>query len=165
VHEQLKIDFLAALPVELSYKVLGYLDTVSLCKAAQVSRRWRSLADDDVVWHHMCEQHIHRKCTKCGWGLPLLERQRLRTWRQQQEKRREEEETHETTETTTTSNGSKKRELVVREDSRKKVCTNGAGDTSSAEIDRPSSRLLPWYVAWLRRLYYSLLTTSQEERV
>ena len=63
VQEQLKIDFLTALPAELSYKILCHLDTVSLCKAAQVSRRWRHLADDDVVWHRMCEQHIDRKCT------------------------------------------------------------------------------------------------------
>lgn len=84
VHEQLKIDFLVALPNELSYKILCYLDTVSLCKAAQVSRGWRSLADDDVVWHRMCEQHIDRKCTKCGWGLPLLEKNKLRAWSQHQ---------------------------------------------------------------------------------
>lgn len=82
VHEQLKIDFMSALPTELSYKILTYLDTVSLCKAAQVSRRWRNLADDDVVWHRMCEQHIDRKCTKCGWGLPLLERKKLMAWNQ-----------------------------------------------------------------------------------
>ncbi|KAF4119324.1 F-box and WD-40 domain protein MET30 [Geosmithia morbida] len=80
VHEQLKIDFLTALPPELSYKILCSLDTVSLCKAAQVSRRWRDLADDDVVWHRMCEQHIDRKCTKCGWGLPLLEKKKLAAW-------------------------------------------------------------------------------------
>lgn len=85
VHEQLKIDFLAALPVELSFKVLCYLDTSSLCKAAQVSRRWRELADHDVVWHSMCKQHIDRKCTACGWGLPLLERKRLRDWTRQKE--------------------------------------------------------------------------------
>ncbi|KAL6404157.1 F-box and WD-40 domain-containing protein MET30 [Ilyonectria robusta] len=85
VHEQLKIDFLAALPNELSYKILCSLDTVSLCKAAQVSRRWRSLADDDVVWHRMCEQHIDRKCTKCGWGLPLLERKKLMAWNRHQQ--------------------------------------------------------------------------------
>ncbi|GAO13089.1 uncharacterized protein UV8b_03467 [Ustilaginoidea virens] len=84
VHEQLKIDFLAALPTELSYKILCHLDTVSLCKAAQVSRRWRSLADDDVVWHRMCEQHIDRKCTKCGWGLPLLEKKKLMAWSRHQ---------------------------------------------------------------------------------
>jgi F-box/WD-40 domain protein MET30 len=26
----------------------------------------------------MCGQHIDRKCEKCGWGLPLLERRRLK---------------------------------------------------------------------------------------
>ncbi|KYK56492.1 sulfur controller-2 [Drechmeria coniospora] len=84
VSEQLKIDFLAALPPELSYKILCHLDTVSLCKAAQVSVRWRTLADDDVVWHRMCEQHIDRKCTKCGWGLPLLEKRKLVAWSRHQ---------------------------------------------------------------------------------
>lgn len=48
-----------------------------------MSRRWRILADDDVVWHRMCEQHIDRKCTKCGWGLPLLERKKLRASKRQ----------------------------------------------------------------------------------
>ncbi|MBE3042541.1 F-box/WD repeat-containing protein, partial [Candidatus Bathyarchaeota archaeon] len=85
VHEQLKIDFMTALPPELSFKVLCYLDTPSLCKASQVSRRWRDLADHDIVWHSMCKQHIDRKCTACGWGLPLLERKRLRDWTRQKE--------------------------------------------------------------------------------
>lgn len=83
VRELIRIDFLTALPPEISFKILCRLDTVSLCKAAQVSRRWRTLADDDVVWHRMCEQHIDRKCTKCGWGLPLLERKRLRASKRQ----------------------------------------------------------------------------------
>lgn len=78
VRNLIKIDFLAALPPELGFKILCYLDTTSLCKATQVSRKWRQLADDDVVWHRMCEQHIDRKCTKCGWGLPLLDQRRLR---------------------------------------------------------------------------------------
>jgi F-box/WD-40 domain protein MET30 len=30
------------------------------------------MADDDVLWRTMCEQHIERKCERCGWGLPLL---------------------------------------------------------------------------------------------
>lgn len=85
VQDQLKIDFITALPNEISYKILSYLDTVSLCKAAQVSRQWRLLADDDAIWHRMCEQHIDRKCTKCGWGLPLLERNRLRNWTRHRE--------------------------------------------------------------------------------
>ena len=83
VRDLIRIDFLTALPPEISYKVLCSLDTTSLCKAAQVSQRWRTLADDDVVWHRMCEQHIDRKCTKCGWGLPMLERKRLRASKRQ----------------------------------------------------------------------------------
>ncbi|KAK6953119.1 hypothetical protein Daesc_005419 [Daldinia eschscholtzii] len=81
VHEQLKIDFLSALPTELSLKILCYLDCSSLCKAAQVSRRWNQLSGDDIVWHRMCEQHIGRKCEKCQWGLPKLEKKRLKEWK------------------------------------------------------------------------------------
>lgn len=87
VRELIRIDFLTALPPEISFKILSYLDTASLCKAAQVSQRWRCLADDDVVWHRMCEQHIHRKCKKCGWGLPLLDRTRLRASKEKMERR------------------------------------------------------------------------------
>lgn len=83
VRDLLKIDFLSALPPEVSFKILCFLDTTSLCKAAQVSQRWRQLADDDVVWHRMCEQHIDRKCTRCGWGLPSMEQKRLRASKRQ----------------------------------------------------------------------------------
>ncbi|KIW93254.1 uncharacterized protein Z519_05859 [Cladophialophora bantiana CBS 173.52] len=87
VRELIRIDFISALPSEVAFRILSFLDTTSLCKAAQVSRRWRQLADDDVVWHRMCEQHIDRKCTKCGWGLPLLERKMLRATKRQIELR------------------------------------------------------------------------------
>lgn len=69
-----RIDPFSFFPRELSLKILTFLDARSLTRAAQVSRHWRSLADDDVLWKTMCEQHIERKCYKCGWGLPLLER-------------------------------------------------------------------------------------------
>jgi len=50
----------------------------------------------------MCEQHIDRKCVKCGWGLPLLDRKRLRTEKRQIQLRAEgrhvDEEIHETVE-------------------------------------------------------------------
>lgn len=78
VSSLIKIDFIAALPVEIALKILCYLDCSSLCNAAQVSRKWKSLADDDRVWHHMCEQHIDRKCPNCGWGLPLMHMQRMK---------------------------------------------------------------------------------------
>lgn len=87
VQKLIKIDFLSALPPEISFRILSSLDTISLCKAAQVSRKWRTLADDDVVWHRMCEQHIDRKCIKCGWGLPLLDRKRLRASKRQMQLR------------------------------------------------------------------------------
>ena len=83
VRELIRIDFLSALPAEVSYRILCHLDTSSLCKASQVSRKWRELAEDDVVWHRMCEQHIDRRCTKCGWGLPLMEKKRLRDSKRQ----------------------------------------------------------------------------------
>lgn len=76
VRDLIKIDFIGLLPPELSLKILCKLDTISLTKAAQVSRKWRQLADDDVVWHLLCEQHIGSKCRKCGWGLPLMDRKR-----------------------------------------------------------------------------------------
>ncbi|EIW60725.1 WD40 repeat-like protein [Trametes versicolor FP-101664 SS1] len=72
----IRIDPFAVLPREVSLKVLGYLDATSLCRAAQVSRQWKSLADDDILWRGICEQHIGQKCLKCGWGLPILEKKR-----------------------------------------------------------------------------------------
>ncbi|KAI0747708.1 WD40 repeat-like protein [Daedaleopsis nitida] len=72
----IRIDPFAILPREVSLKILGYLDATSLCRAAQVSSRWKSLADDDILWRGICEQHIGQKCLKCGWGLPILEKRR-----------------------------------------------------------------------------------------
>ncbi|KAG0149617.1 hypothetical protein CROQUDRAFT_39553 [Cronartium quercuum f. sp. fusiforme G11] len=71
-----RIDPFSRLPKELSLRILSYFDAFSLGKAAQVSKRWRKLADDDLLWRTMCEQHIERKCQKCGWGLPLMEKRK-----------------------------------------------------------------------------------------
>ncbi|KAH7930893.1 WD40 repeat-like protein [Leucogyrophana mollusca] len=72
----IRIDPFTVLPREVSLKILAHLDATSLCRAAQVSRQWRSLADDDILWRGICEQHIGQKCLKCGWGLPILEKKR-----------------------------------------------------------------------------------------
>lgn len=72
----IRIDPFTVFPREVSLKVLAHLDATSLCRAAQVSRQWRSLADDDILWRGICEQHIGQKCLKCGWGLPILEKRR-----------------------------------------------------------------------------------------
>ncbi|KOS13270.1 wd40 repeat-like protein [Malassezia pachydermatis] len=74
-----RMDPFSLFPREVSLRILGYLDAISLGRAAQVSRLWRSLADNDLLWRNMCEQHIERKCEKCGWGLPRLPDNRGRT--------------------------------------------------------------------------------------
>ena len=68
----IRIDPFSLFPREVSLRVLGFTDAITLGRAAQVSRSWKALADDDMLWRNMCEQHIERKCEKCGWGLPLL---------------------------------------------------------------------------------------------
>ncbi|KAJ3808207.1 WD40-repeat-containing domain protein [Lentinula aff. lateritia] len=73
----IRIDPFTVLPRELSLKVLSYLDATSLCRAAQVTKKWKSLADDDILWRGICEQHIGQKCHKCGWGLPVLEKKKI----------------------------------------------------------------------------------------
>ncbi|TPX38194.1 hypothetical protein SmJEL517_g00222 [Synchytrium microbalum] len=73
LHTLLRMDFIADMPTETSVRILQYLDATSLCHAAQVSRKWKQIADDDAVWHRLCVQHIDRKCAKCGWGLPLMD--------------------------------------------------------------------------------------------
>lgn len=70
----IRIDPFSLLPREVSLRVLGYLDAISLGKAAQVSRGWKALADDDLLWRRMCGQHIERKCEKCKlFSCPTLE--------------------------------------------------------------------------------------------
>ena len=61
-------------------KILNHLDAISLARASQVSRRWHALAEDDVLWRNICEQHIDKKCRKCGWGLPLLDNRPRILW-------------------------------------------------------------------------------------
>ncbi|KAI5475136.1 sulfur metabolite repression control protein [Pseudohyphozyma bogoriensis] len=88
---EMRLDPLDVLPREVSLKVFGYLDAISLGRAAQVSKNWKSVADDDILWRTMCEQHIERKCEKCGWGLPLLGERRRKARAARREKERERE--------------------------------------------------------------------------
>ena len=68
----IRIDPFSVLPREICLKILGYLDGTSLCRAAQVSKRWKTLGDDNVLWKGICEQHIGQRCSKCGVHLPVL---------------------------------------------------------------------------------------------
>jgi len=45
----IRIDPFTVLPKDISLKILGYLDATSLCRAAQVTKRWKALADDNVA--------------------------------------------------------------------------------------------------------------------
>ncbi|KAI8340511.1 WD40-repeat-containing domain protein [Chlamydoabsidia padenii] len=50
----IKRDILASLPYELSLQVIRYLDVRSLCRAATVSKTWRSIVDNDpTTWRSL----------------------------------------------------------------------------------------------------------------
>ncbi|CAG8542917.1 8540_t:CDS:2 [Ambispora gerdemannii] len=52
----LRRDFLGMLPFELSLQIVRYLDAPSMCKAAQVSKRWRTVIDSDgYTWRRRLE--------------------------------------------------------------------------------------------------------------
>lgn len=69
VNPALKCDFLALLPLELSLNILRYLDFQSLCRAAQVSKKWREMIDgNERAWKELFD--------KDGYTLPPGELQR-----------------------------------------------------------------------------------------
>ncbi|KAJ1569114.1 hypothetical protein HK096_004173 [Nowakowskiella sp. JEL0078] len=72
VPNKLRFDFRRFLPEEIAFNTFAYLDARSLCRSAQVSKLWNKLANDDLVWKRMCEQHIAKKCHSCGIGLPNM---------------------------------------------------------------------------------------------
>lgn len=69
VNPALKCDFLALLPAELTLNIVGYLDIKSMCRAAQVSKRWRHIINsDEKAWKRLFDSH--------GFRLPPGELQR-----------------------------------------------------------------------------------------
>ncbi|CAJ0843698.1 3969_t:CDS:1 [Entrophospora sp. SA101] len=45
------MDFLKNLPPELALRIVKYLDTSSMCKAAQVNKNWQNIIDGDkIIW-------------------------------------------------------------------------------------------------------------------
>ncbi|KIW14778.1 hypothetical protein PV08_07563 [Exophiala spinifera] len=76
VNPALKCDFLTILPPELGLNILKYLDLKSLCRAAQVSKKWRQLVNsDERAWKELFdadgytlpEGELQRAITE-GWG-------------------------------------------------------------------------------------------------
>jgi F-box and WD-40 domain protein CDC4 len=76
VNPALKCDFLSLLPAELGVQVVRYLDLQSLCRAAQVSKKWRQLINsDEQVWKEhfdadgfeLAEGEMQQAISE-GWG-------------------------------------------------------------------------------------------------
>uniref|UniRef100_A0A914HKE5 F-box domain-containing protein n=1 Tax=Globodera rostochiensis TaxID=31243 RepID=A0A914HKE5_GLORO len=58
IEPYLQIDFLSFLPKELSLKIINYLSPSDLALSASgVSRFWRSLAEDKLLWAEKCRQN------------------------------------------------------------------------------------------------------------
>ena len=79
VNPTLKCDFLTLLPLELSLNIVKYLDVQSMCRAAQVSKRWRHITNsDEKTWkdlldhngYHLSEGELERAIRQ-GWGWQL----------------------------------------------------------------------------------------------
>lgn len=68
----LRVDIISCIPHELALRVLTFLDACSLCRASQVSRQWHRLANDDRLWHRLCEQHIDKVGVKVNGKMLLL---------------------------------------------------------------------------------------------
>lgn len=76
VNPALKCDFLDQLPLELSLHIVSFLDRRDLCKAAQVSKQWRSIIDsNETGWKELFDYDGFvlptgelDRAIKQGWG-------------------------------------------------------------------------------------------------
>ncbi|KAL8677258.1 MAG: hypothetical protein Q9186_006294 [Xanthomendoza sp. 1 TL-2023] len=76
VNPALKCDFLTLLPLELSLNIVGHLDVKSLCRSAQVSRKWRQIIDsDENAWKRLFDADGYtfpdgelQRAIREGWG-------------------------------------------------------------------------------------------------
>lgn len=69
VNPALKCDYLDGLPLELSLHILSFLDHRDLCRAAQVSKKWRSVIDsNETGWKELFDRD--------GFTLPVGELER-----------------------------------------------------------------------------------------
>ncbi|KAI9688400.1 MAG: SCF ubiquitin ligase complex subunit cdc4 [Bathelium mastoideum] len=76
VNPALKCDFLGLLPLELSMNIVKHFDRQTMCRAAQVSKKWRRIIDsDERAWKDLLDADDFElpegeleKAIKQGWG-------------------------------------------------------------------------------------------------
>jgi F-box and WD-40 domain protein CDC4 len=76
VNPALRCDYLDGLPLELSLHILSFLDHKDLCRAAQVSKKWRSVIDsNETGWKELFDRDGFvlpvgelERAIKQGWG-------------------------------------------------------------------------------------------------
>ncbi|KAL4892688.1 WD40-repeat-containing domain protein [Aspergillus ambiguus] len=76
VNPALKCDFLALLPLELSLNIVKYFDVQTMCRAAQVSKKWRHIINsDEKTWKELFDRDGYvlpggelERAIKEGWG-------------------------------------------------------------------------------------------------
>ncbi|PYH46882.1 F-box/WD repeat-containing protein [Aspergillus saccharolyticus JOP 1030-1] len=76
VNPALKCDFLSALPTELSLNIVKYFDVKTMCRAAQVSKRWRHIINsDEKSWKELFDRDGYKlpngeleRAIREGWG-------------------------------------------------------------------------------------------------
>lgn len=76
VNPALKCDFISLLPLELSLNIISHLDLKSLCRAAQVSKKWRQTIDsDEKAWKRLFDVDGYvlpegelQRAIREGWG-------------------------------------------------------------------------------------------------
>ncbi|KAJ5344568.1 hypothetical protein N7452_002572 [Penicillium brevicompactum] len=79
VNPTLKCDFLTLLPLELSLNIVKYLDVQTMCRAAQVSKRWRHITNsDEKSWKNLLVSNGYslsegelERAIRQGWGWQL----------------------------------------------------------------------------------------------
>lgn len=72
----LKCDFISLLPLELSLNIICHLDVKTLCRAAQVSKKWRQIVDsDEKAWKNLLDADGYilpdgelQRAIREGWG-------------------------------------------------------------------------------------------------
>lgn len=77
---RLKVDFLSALPIEVSLNILSFIDDPkTLARASCVSRFWRSLVNDEHTWKVMCLKHKYRRRGSSNAALHSLDDRLMRS--------------------------------------------------------------------------------------